>query len=98
VYLTRAAGVAWRVVADAQAKAQAEKELGNAAYKKKSFEEAIAHYNAAQELDGSDISFMTNRAAVYLEMGKFPECIADCDAAVEKGREMRADYKVRRLM
>jgi len=31
---------------------------------------------------------------VYLEMGKFPECIADCDAAVEKGREMRADYKM----
>jgi hypothetical protein len=47
-------------------------------------------------LDSSDISFMTNRAAVYLEMGKFQECIADCDAAVEKGRELRADYKVRR--
>jgi stress-induced-phosphoprotein 1 len=77
-----------------QAQAQVEKELGNAAYKKKSFDEAIAHYNKAQELDGNDISFMTNRAAVYLEMGQYAECIADCDAAVEKGRELRTDYKM----
>ena len=31
---------------------------------------------------------------MYLEMGEYDKCIADCDAAVEKGRESRADYKV----
>ncbi|KAJ7952463.1 Hsp70-Hsp90 organizing protein [Quillaja saponaria] len=71
-----------------------EKEAGNAAYKKKDFETAIQHYTKAMELDDEDISFVTNRAAVYLEMGKNEECIKDCDKAVERGRELRADYKM----
>lgn len=53
-----------------KAQAQKEKEAGNAAYKKKDFETAIQHYTKAFELDDEDISFLTNRAAVYLEMGK----------------------------
>ncbi|XP_050227137.1 hsp70-Hsp90 organizing protein 1-like [Mercurialis annua] len=79
-----------------QKKAQAvkEKELGNAAYKKKDFETAIAHYSKALELDDEDISYLTNRAAVYLEMGQYEDCIKDCDKAVERGRELRSDYKM----
>lgn len=53
-----------------KAKAQKEKEAGNVAYKKKEFENAIKCYSEAIELDDTDISFLTNRAAVYLEMGK----------------------------
>lgn len=53
-----------------KAEAQKEKEAGNAAYKKKDFETAIQHYSKALELDDEDISYLTNRAAVYLEMGK----------------------------
>ncbi|KAK3261357.1 DNA binding protein, partial [Cymbomonas tetramitiformis] len=71
-----------------------EKELGNAAYKKKEFETAIEHYNKAIELNDSDISFLTNRAAVYMEMGNFDDCIKDCDTAFEKGRELRIDFKL----
>ncbi|PIA50108.1 hypothetical protein AQUCO_01300684v1 [Aquilegia coerulea] len=77
-----------------KAHAQKEKELGNAAYKKKDFDTAIEHYSKAIELDDTDISFITNRAAVYLEMGKYEECIKDCDKAVERGRELRADFKM----
>lgn len=51
-------------------KAKKEKEEGNIAYKKKDFESAIEHYTKAMELDDEDISYLTNRAAVYLEMGK----------------------------
>ncbi|GFS35463.1 stress-inducible protein [Actinidia rufa] len=49
--------------------AHKEKEKGNAAYKK-DFEAAIQHYAKAIELDDKDISFLTNRAVVYLEMGQ----------------------------
>lgn len=34
------------------------------------------------------------RAAVYFEMGEYDKVVADCDAAVERGRELRADYKM----
>jgi len=30
---------------------------------------------------------------VHFEKGDHEECIKDCDAAVERGRELRADYK-----
>ena len=49
--------------ASAKAEAKAEKEAGNAAYKKRQFDEAIQHYNRALELDDSDISYLTNRSA-----------------------------------
>ncbi|VFQ70759.1 unnamed protein product [Cuscuta campestris] len=81
-------------VRDRKAQALKEKESGNAAYKKKGFETAIQHYSKAIELDTDDISFITNRAAVYLEMGKYEDCIKDCDQAVERGRELRSDYKM----
>ncbi|KAF8692985.1 hypothetical protein HU200_039353 [Digitaria exilis] len=77
-----------------KAAAQKEKEAGNAAYKKKDFDTAIQHYTKALELDDEDISYLTNRAAVYIEMGKYDECIKDCDKAVERGRELRADFKM----
>nr|XP_043629595.1 hsp70-Hsp90 organizing protein 3-like [Erigeron canadensis] len=83
-----------RELKEKKANAQKEKEKGNAAYKKKDFDTAIECYTKAVELDDTDISFLTNRAAVYLEMGKFDECIKDCEKAVERGRELRSDYKM----
>ncbi|XP_047325288.1 hsp70-Hsp90 organizing protein 3-like [Impatiens glandulifera] len=83
-----------REAKEKKSQAQKEKEAGNAAYKKKDFETAIQHYTKALELDDEDISYLTNRAAVYLEMGKYEECISDCDKAVERGRELRSDYKM----
>ncbi|KAF3791046.1 Hsp70-Hsp90 organizing protein 3 [Nymphaea thermarum] len=77
-----------------KAEAQREKEKGNAAYKKKEFEKAIEHYTRAMELDDQDISYLTNRAAVYMEMGKYEDCIKDCDKAVERGRELHSDFKM----
>ena len=39
-----------------------EKEKGNAAYKKKDFETALAHYDKAFELDPTNVTFLTNKA------------------------------------
>lgn len=74
--------------------ALAEKEAGNAAYKARDFDKAIARYSRAIELDDADVSFLCNRAAAHFEQGGYDACVADCDAAVERGREVRADYKL----
>jgi Flp pilus assembly protein TadD len=42
--------------------ALAEKDLGNQAYKKRDFENALVHYNKAYELDNTNITFLTNKA------------------------------------
>jgi tetratricopeptide (TPR) repeat protein len=44
-----------------KADALAEKEQGNAAYKRKDFQNAVEHYDKALELFDGDISFLTNR-------------------------------------
>ncbi|KAG0040193.1 Hsp90 cochaperone [Podila clonocystis] len=70
------------------------KDLGNASYKARKFEEALEHYTKAWELDSTNVSILTNKAAVYFEMGNFDECIKTCEEAIEVGREHRADYKL----
>lgn len=69
--------------------AKEEEEAGNAAMKKKDFDEAIRHYEAAIALDGTDIAFLTNLAAVHFERGEWDACIERCDQAVEQGQELR---------
>lgn len=71
-----------------------EKELGNAAYKRKDFETALDHYGKAIKLDPKNMSFLTNRAAVYFEQGRYDECIEQCHKAIEVGRDGKVDYKL----
>ncbi|KAL1463527.1 hypothetical protein WDU94_015270 [Cyamophila willieti] len=79
---------------DEQRSAKKEKELGNEAYKKKNFEEALVHYNKAVEFDPTDITFQNNIAAVYFERKEYDQCIEQCKKAVDIGRENRADFKL----
>ncbi|KAI8988219.1 hypothetical protein BDF20DRAFT_854519 [Mycotypha africana] len=71
-----------------------EKELGNQAYKKRDFETALSHYDKAYELDNTNITFLTNKAAVLFEQEKFEDCIKVCEDAIERGRELRCDFKL----
>ncbi|KAI9008317.1 hypothetical protein BC832DRAFT_553737 [Gaertneriomyces semiglobifer] len=71
-----------------------EKDLGNAAYKARKFDEALQHYDKAFELDDTNLPVLTNKAAALYEAGRFDECIKVCEQAVDAGRDMRADYKV----
>lgn len=75
-------------------KALEEKKLGNDAYKKRCFEEALQHYNKAVELDSTEIVYLLNIAAVYFEQKEYDRCIAQCERAIETGRENRADFKL----
>lgn len=56
-------------------KAEEEKDLGNKAYKAKNFEEAISHYDRAIELSPDDLTYYTNKAAVFFEMKEYDKCI-----------------------
>jgi stress-induced-phosphoprotein 1 len=74
--------------------ALAAKDHGNALYKQKKFDEALVEFSKAKELDPTNMTFYNNEAATYFEMGRYEECIATCEKAVEVGREQRADFKL----
>lgn len=69
------------------------KDKGNDAYKKKNFEEALELYDKAIELCPSEITYYTNKAAVYFEMKDYDKCIELCDRAEEVAREGYYDFK-----
>ncbi|CAE7558563.1 HOP3, partial [Symbiodinium microadriaticum] len=73
--------------------AVAAKERGNALYKAKQFSEALAAYDEAIALDPSAISFLSNKAAVYIEMGELDRAIEQCQEAIDFGRSKRAPYE-----
>lgn len=77
----------------AKEEADKEKALGTASYKKREFDDAIAHYTKAWELY-KDITYLTNLGAAKFEQGDFDGCIEACQTAVTEGREMLADFKI----
>ena len=82
-------------IAAKRAKEEADKEKaeGTAAYKKRDFDTAIAHYTKAWEIH-KDITYLTNRSAANFEKGDYDACIADCQQAIDHGREVLADFKL----
>ncbi|TVY44912.1 Heat shock protein-like protein [Lachnellula occidentalis] len=79
--------------AKAKAAAEAEKKLGTEQYKKRNFDEAIAHYSKAWELH-KDITYLNNLGAANFEKGDYEAAIKACETAVEEGREIYADFKM----
>ncbi|TVY44925.1 Heat shock protein sti1-like protein [Lachnellula subtilissima] len=79
--------------AKAKAAADAEKKLGTEQYKKRNFDEAIAHYTKAWELY-KDITYLNNLGAANFEKGDYEAAIKACETAVEEGREIYADFKM----
>ena len=55
------------------------KDQGNAHYKKREFEPALKSYQQAIDTLPTEITFYTNKAAVYMEMKNFEEAVAVCD-------------------
>ena len=73
--------------------AKAAKERGNALYKQKQFVEALAAYDEASSLDPKCITYLSNKAAVYIEMGDLDRAIEQCQEGIEYGRSQRAPYE-----
>ncbi|KJZ68677.1 Heat shock protein sti1-like protein [Hirsutella minnesotensis 3608] len=73
--------------------ADKEKALGTEKYKKRQFDEAIAHYSKAWETF-HDITYLNNLGAAHFEKGDYDKCIEACTKAVEEGRMIYADFKL----
>lgn len=80
--------------AKAKKEAEAEKQLGAAAYKARDLSKAAEHFQKAWDLYPKDITFLTNLAAAYFEQGDYDKCIETCEKAIEEGRSLRADFKL----
>lgn len=71
------------------------KEEGNNLYKAKKFTEALAKYDEAIALDPTNMTFLSNKAAVYFTQKAYDECIEMCMKAIEVGKEHRAPFEDR---
>ena len=74
--------------------AAAEKAAGTECYKKKDFEGALSHYRKAFELEPTNMVYLLNVGAVYMEQKNFDAAIAECTRAVEVGQDNRGDFKL----
>ncbi|EQC31285.1 hypothetical protein SDRG_10888 [Saprolegnia diclina VS20] len=72
--------------------AEEAKARGNAFYKQKQFADAITCYEEAIAKDSTNMSYLSNLAAVRLELKEYDACIEQCKKAIEVGRDNRADY------
>ena len=75
--------------------AVAAKERGNKLYQAKDFAGALAAYDEAVQLDGTNMTFLTNKAAVYFTQNNFDQCIEMCEAAMEVGAANKAPFEDR---
>jgi len=71
------------------------KERGNKLYKSKKFDEALSAYDEAVALDPTNMTFISNKAAVYFTTKKYDDCIEACKEAVEVGKANRAPFEDR---
>lgn len=76
-----------------KAKAVAAKERGNALYKDKKFDEAIAAYDEAIALDPTNVMFINNKAAVFIEQNNTAGAVELCNGALELARVHRSSYE-----
>ena len=84
-----------RKVKEDQKEAVKQKAEGNELYKAKKFEEALAKYDQAIELDPTNMAFYSNKAAVYFTQKKYDNCIELCLKAVAVGKEHRGPFEDR---
>merc|ERR1719410_1521702 len=71
------------------------KQKGNDLYKNKKFDEALAAYDEAVNLDPTNMTYTANKAAVYFTTKDYDSCIKYCDEAFEIGKANRAPFDER---
>jgi stress-induced-phosphoprotein 1 len=82
------------VLTEEQQKVLDLKNQGNAAYTARKFDEALSLYQQALEIEPKNMNLLVNCTAAIFEKGEYERCIEACQAALEVGREIFADYKL----
>lgn len=77
---------------DVKDRAIAAKDKGNAFYKARKFDEALAAYDEAISIDPSNLMILNNKAAVYIEMNETEKAIEICNSIFEKAAEVRFSF------
>ena len=72
-----------RLLIENKKEAEALKAKGNELYKKKEFADALDYYQQAIDRCPKEITYYSNKAAVFFEMKNYDECIKYCDEAIE---------------
>jgi stress-induced-phosphoprotein 1 len=85
---------ATKPAASPSTKALQHKEAGNALYKERKFDEALAEYKKAIELEPENTLYLLNCTAVSFEKGEYEPCIAECISAIEHGQTHKCDYTI----
>lgn len=75
-------------------RADAEKELGNKAYTSKRFDEALAHYAKAAEIDPTSGTYPNNAAIVHQARKEWELTIQKSEEAIRLWRDEMADFKL----
>ena len=57
--------------------------LGNEEFQRGNYQEAIAHYTRAIELNDQNAIYFSNRANVYYTTQEYERAIADCESALQ---------------
>jgi len=78
-----------------ESRAQSAKKRGNELYKNKDFEAALAAYDEAIALDSANMTFLSNKAAVYFTQKNYDKCIEMCDEAITVGKANMAPFEDR---
>ena len=81
-----------RLKLQAQREAEAFKAQGNDYYKKRDFANALKFYQQAIDKCPNEITYYSNKAAVYFEQKDYDSCIAACDEAIESAKGGSYDY------
>jgi stress-induced-phosphoprotein 1 len=68
---------------------------GNDLYKAKLFSEAIQKYQDAIDLDPTNMTYISNQAAVLFTQKEYEQCVQKCMDAIEVGKAHRAPFEER---
>lgn len=74
--------------------AEDEKKKGNDCYNAKKLDDAIKHYEKAQQLDPKNATYVLNTTAAVLELKQYAKCIELCEKGIALAQENQQGFEI----